>query len=143
MSSLDVLQRLAGQAVDQERQRLQTIGTEIADVENEIDDVNRMIVQETSAPLDFMTSGATLAAFIQAKNARLQDLKERLRGLREAYDAQIGRVREMRVEEKRYELLAERRATQMALEMAAKEQKTIDELVAIGHARTRDDPGQG
>lgn len=135
MGSLDILQRLAKQAVEQERQALQTIGAEIAAVEGEIEDKQRAIDTEASAPLDLMTSGVTLAAFIHANKQRMQELKGRLQQLRAAYYAQLERVRDERVEEKRYELLAERRRKQAALEAAAKEQKTIDELATIKAGR--------
>ncbi len=61
--------------------------------------------------------------------------REKITKLQEAYDAQIERVRHERVEQKRYELLIERRAKQEALEAAAREQKTIDELVTISSKR--------
>ena len=136
MRSLDVLQRLAKQAVDRERQVLQAIGGEIATVEADIEIRQEAIEREASAPLDFMTSGATLNAFIRARKIQIQMQRERLAGLQQAYDAQIERVRQERVEQKRYELLIERRAKQAALEAAAKEQKTIDELVTISAKRT-------
>ncbi|MGI9488712.1 MAG: flagellar FliJ family protein [Geminicoccaceae bacterium] len=135
MRSLDVLQRLAKQEVDRERQVLQAISSEIATVEAEIEIRQKAIAQEASAPLDFMTTGATLTAFLQAGEVLIQTLRERLARLQEVYDAQIERVRQERVEQKRYELLIERRAKQAALEAAAKEQKTIDELVTISAKR--------
>lgn len=139
MSALDVLQRLAKQAVGQERQALLAIGDELAGVEGEIGDMQRAIDLEASAPLDFMTSGVTLAAFIKAKKRRMHALKSRLQQLQQAYEAQLGRVRDERVEQNRYELLAERRTRQAALEAAAKEQKAIDELVTIKAGRPADD----
>lgn len=131
MRSLDILQRLAKQAVDRERQALQAISGEIADVEADIEARLKTIECEASASLDFMTSGATLTAFIRAGKVQIQARRERLKGLQVAYEMQIERVRQERVEQKRYELLIERRAKQEALEMVAKEQKTIDELVTI------------
>ncbi len=136
MRSLNVLQRLAKQAVDRERQALQAIGSEIANVEADIETRLQAIECEASAPLDFMTSGATLTAFIQAGKAGIQAQRERHVRLQEAYEAQIERVRQERVEQKRYERLIERRSKQAALEAAAKEQKTIDELVMIGGKRS-------
>ncbi|MGI9509729.1 MAG: hypothetical protein ACR2QJ_10330 [Geminicoccaceae bacterium] len=138
MRSLDVLRRLARQAVEQERRALLAIGTEIEAVEGDIEAMRRAIGIEASKPLDFMTSGATLAAFIAANKQRMRDLEVRRQQLQLAYDAQLERMRDERTEEKRYELLAERRARQAALEAAAKEQKTIDELVAIKAARPPD-----
>ncbi|MEM8948960.1 MAG: flagellar FliJ family protein [Pseudomonadota bacterium] len=135
MRSLHVLQRLAKQAVDRERQALQAIAGEIADVEAAIETRQKAIEHEASAPLDFMTSGATLDAFIQAGRVQIQVLRKRLAELQSSYDAQIERVRQERVEQKRYELLIERRAEQAARETAAKEQKTIDELVTIKAGR--------
>ena len=108
MRSLDVLQRLARQAVDRERQVLQAISNEIAFYESEIEIRQKAIAEEASAPLDFMTSGATLTAFLQAGKAQIQGHRERLARLQEAYDAQIERVRLERVEQKRNELLIER-----------------------------------
>lgn len=133
MKSLDVLQRLAKLAVDQERRALQTISAEITAVEGKIEDARRAIESEGLAALDFMTSGATLVAFIRANNQRIQDLKDQLHQLEQAYSAQIERLHQERIEQKRYELLAERRAEEEALAAAAKEQKAIDELVAISH----------
>ena len=135
MRSLDILTRLAKQAVEQERQALQAIGAEIEAVEDEIEAKQRAIEAEAAAPLDLMTSGVTLDAFIQANKQRMQDLRGRLQQLREAHEQQLERVRAERIEQKRYELLADRRAKQAALEAAAKEQKTIDELVTIKAGR--------
>ena len=135
MRSLDILKRLAKQSVEQERQALQAIGTEIAAVEDEIKAKQQAIDTEASAPLDLMTSGVTLDAFIRANKQRMQDLRNRLQQLREAFDAQLERVRAERTEQKRYELLAERFERRAALEAAVKEQKAIDELVAIKAGR--------
>ena len=137
MRSLDLLQRLAKQAVDRERQVLQAIVSEIESVEATIENRLKAIERESQAPLDFMTSGATLDAFIQAGKAQIETLKKRLSELQSSFDAQIERVRRERVEQKRFERLIERRAEQTALEAAAKEQKTIDELVAINSGRKR------
>lgn len=131
MKSLDVLQRLAGQAVDRERRTLSTIAAKIADVESQIDATLQAVEHEASASLDFMTSGATLTAFIEASNRRAHELRGQLLALQDAFDAQAERVRLERVEQKRYERLIERRAQETARETAAKEQKTIDELVAM------------
>ncbi len=133
MKSLSILQRIAKQAVDRERQALQVIGSEIATVEADIENRRQAIEREASASPDFMTSGATLNAFIRAGEIQIKVRRERLRELQEAYAIQIERLRQERVEQKRYELLIERRAKQAALEAAAKEQKTIDELVAISN----------
>ena len=74
-----------------------------------------------------------MAAFIKASNRRIESLKDRLRQLEHAYAARIERLQDVRVEQKRYQRLAERRAKEEALEADAKEQKAIDELAAIGH----------
>ncbi|MDH3658529.1 MAG: flagellar FliJ family protein [Alphaproteobacteria bacterium] len=133
MKSLDVLQRLAKQAVDRERQALQAINAEIAAIEGDIDEAQRAIEREADASPDFMTSGTTLAAFIAAQNKRMQDLRDRLRQLEHAHGLQIERLQHERSEQKRYERLAERRAREAALEAEAKEQKAIDELVTMNH----------
>lgn len=135
MGSLDVLQRLAKLDVDRERQVLLAISSEIADAEGEIEASLQALECEASASLDFMTTGATLDAFIHAGRARVRAQRERLAGLHKAYDAQIECVRRKRVEQKRFELLIERRAQQEARKTAAKEQKTIDELAAISGRR--------
>ena len=75
MRSLDILQRLAKQAVERERQALQAIGAEIAAVESTIEDKQRAIDAESSASLDFMTSGVTLSAFIRVNKQRMHDLR--------------------------------------------------------------------
>lgn len=95
----------------------------------------QMIEREASLSLDFMTSGATLSAYIAAGKARIQNLQRRLEELQKDYDVQLERVQRERVEEKRYERLAERQAEQAALDVAAKEQKTIDELVIMSGRR--------
>ncbi|MGI9421279.1 MAG: flagellar FliJ family protein [Geminicoccaceae bacterium] len=131
MKALGVLQRLAGQAVDRERRALLAIGAEITEVEGRIENWMRTMENEASASPDFRTSGATLPAFIEASKARVRALEERLADLQQAHEAQLERVRRERVEEKRFERLAERRSKQAALEAAAREQKTIDDLVAM------------
>ena len=133
MRSLAILQRLAKQAVDQERRALQEISAGMAAAEAEIDDARHAIERESALDIDVMTSGATLTAFIEASNRRIEGLKARLRQLEQAYSAQIERLHHVRIEEKRYELLAERRAKELALEAEKKEQKAIDELAVIAH----------
>lgn len=124
--------RLAKQAVDQERQALLAISNEIADIDAEIEASRQTMQREGSASLDFMTSGATLSAYLDAGKARIRGLMDRRQVLEQAYDIQLERVRLQRVEEKRYERLAERRAQQAAREEVIKEQKAIDELVITG-----------
>ena len=131
-----MLQRLAKQAVDRERQALLTIGAEIAEVEARIANRRRAIEREAAAPLDFMTSGATLPAFLAAAKTEIETLRARLVELQQTYDAQLERVRQERTEQKRYQTLAERRAKRDAQALAAKEQKAIDELVIM---RRRED----
>lgn|GEM_PF-7067616 len=135
MKSLDVLQHLAKQTVDHERQILLAIKSDMADVEQQIEAWLQAIQRETSAQLDFTSTGATLPAFINNGKAHIQGLRDRLVQLQETYDAQMERVQQERILEKRYELLAERRAKQAALEAAKREQKTIDELVILGNRR--------
>lgn len=131
MKTLGVLKRLAKQAVDKERLALQEIADQIAEAEGQIHDLKRSIGDETSTPLDVMTSGATLNAFLVRTRLRIGALESHLIRLGEAREAQLQRVREERVEEKRFERLAQRRAAEQALEAAEREQKTIDELAAI------------
>lgn len=135
MKSLAVLQRLAKQAVDQERQALLAIGNEIQGLEGEIQTARETIGREAEASPDFMTSGATLPAFVQASKMRINEMELRIQALQQAFELQLERVRQQRVEEKRYDRLAERRAEQAEAEAAAKEQKDIDELVACRHRR--------
>ncbi|MEM7042047.1 MAG: flagellar FliJ family protein [Pseudomonadota bacterium] len=131
MKSLRVLERLAEQAVDRERQALLAIDGKIAEVEGQILALRQAIGREAAARLDFMTSGATLSAYIEASTKRLEQLNGVLEQLRDARQAQLERVLAERIEQKRYERLAERRASQAVLEAAAKDQKAIDELVTI------------
>jgi flagellar export protein FliJ len=135
LKSLAVLQRLAKQAVDQERQVLLAIGNEIATVEAEIEGLRQAIDRESAASHDFRSSGATLHAFIQAGKGRIRQCEERLLTLQQAHAVQLERVQQQRVEEKRYERLAERRAEQIARDEAMKEQKAIDELAVISKRR--------
>ena len=135
MRSLDTLRRLARQAVDRERQALMAIGGEITAIEEQIEAHRSATERERSADNDFMTSAATLAAFIQTTNAKIDELECRRHRLQEAYDAQVERVREERVGEKRYERMAERRSKQAEREAAVQEQKTIDELVTMSRGR--------
>lgn len=137
MKALSTLERLAGQAVDRERQVLQAIADEIAEVERQLRYLRQSIADETSRQLDVMTTGVTLSAFVEASNRRMLALDHRRHQLVAAYDAQAERVKQERIEEKRFQLLAERRAKQMASEAALREQKAIDELAATGHARRR------
>ena len=137
MRSLIVLQRLAKQAVDRERQALLAILRDIADVEGQIETWQRSMQREMSADLDFMTSGATLTAFIGSGKSQLLALQERLAQLQDAHAVQMGRVREERVAQKRFELLAERRAEEAAQAAAKKEQKEMEELVTLRNGRRR------
>jgi flagellar export protein FliJ len=135
LKALAVLQRLAKQAVDQERQALLAIGNEIKSLEGEIQAARETIGREAGASPDFMTSGATLPAYIQRTKRHINDMELRIQALQQAFELQLERVRQQRVEEKRYERLAARRAEQAETEAAAKEQKAIDELVACRHGR--------
>jgi flagellar export protein FliJ len=136
LKSLGVLKRLAKLAVDQERQALVAIGNEIQSLEGEIRAARETIGREAAASPDFMTSGVTLPAFIQASKLRISEMELRIQALGQAFELQLERVRQQRVEEKRYERLAERRAEQAEAEAAAKEQKAIEELVACRHGRS-------
>lgn len=135
MRSLAILERLAKQAVDRERRALRVIVDEITEVEDEITAHRATIERETTSPLDIMTSGVTLTAFVGATKDRIKNLENHLEQLREAYDAQLERVKTERIEEKRYATLAERRKERMAREAAEREQRVIDELAAIRHSR--------
>lgn len=135
MRSLAILERLAKQAVDQERKKLQAIIAEITAVEEEIASLECRIEQEAASSLDIMTTGATLNAFIRSKKLRIHGLKAHMMTLEQARDMQIEQVRHERVEEKRFALLAERRARQIRLEEEERERKTIDELVSIKAGR--------
>ena len=131
MKSLHILQRLAGQAVDRERQVLQAINNDIAAVEAAIETCLISIDGEAAQPLDFMTSGATLIAYIDAQKKRILDLNRQLAELNQRRDKQVERVRQERTEQKRFERLAERRSLQQAQEEETKQQKAIDELANI------------
>lgn len=133
MRTLAILQRLAKQAVDQERQALLAIGNEIKSLEGEIETARETIGREADAHPDFMTAGSTLPAYIKASKMRIHEMELRIQALQQAFELQLERVRQQRVEEKRYERLAERRLERAQQETAAKEQKAIDELVACRH----------
>lgn len=137
MRSLNVLKRLAKQAADRERQVLLGVAADINAVEQQIQQIKRKIEQESASSWDVMTTGRTFSAFVQGSKHRISLLEERLRQLTEAYDTQSERVRKERTEEKRYELIAERRAAREASEAALREQKEIDELVSIRHGRQK------
>ena len=137
MRSLIVLQRLAKEAVDRERQALLAIQRDMTAVENQIETWQQALQREMSADLDFMSSGATLIAFIGSGKAQLSGLQEQLAQLQEAHAVQMSRVREERVSQKRYELLAERRAQQAVADAAKKEQKEIEEIVTSRSDRRR------
>ena len=135
MGSLDVLARLAKQDVDRERQTLHKLNTEIAETEQLIADLTNVMASETAKPLDFMTTGATLVAYIQASRQRIEASKVRLSDLLLRQQAQLAKLQEKRLELKRYEILTERRAQDVKAAAAAREQKAIDELVAIKAGR--------
>ncbi len=136
MSSLDVLARLAKQAVDQERQALQRINGAMAEHEQRIEDLRASTATEAACGLDFMTTGATLPAYLRANKLRIEAVAAQLRNLRAAHAVQLQKLQDKRVELKRYELLIERREQRLAEDLAAKEQKAIDELVTAKAGRT-------
>ena len=138
MAALEVLLRLARQAIDSERRSLQNINQAIANVEQRIQDLRAVTVKEAAGEPDFMTVGATLAAFVKANKLREEGAYAQLDKLRAEQGKQLQRLQEKRVELRRYELLAERRAEREAEETKRQEQKTIDDLVMIklGHARS-------
>jgi len=135
MKSLQVLERLAKQAADRERQTLLRIAAEINAVEARILGIKQAIEQESNLPWDVMTTGSTFSAFVAGSKSRIDVLNEHLRQLNKAYNIQSERVRHERTEEKRYALIAERRAERAAAEAALKQQKAIDELVSTRHGR--------
>lgn len=137
MGSFDVLVRLAKQAVDQERRALQQINVVIAEVEQQILDLDAMRATEAANGSDFMTTGATLPAYIRANKQRVQAAVKQGQALQAQHAVQLQKLQQQRIELKRYELLAERRAKRAAAEAAAKEQKVIDELVTIKAGRRR------
>ncbi len=139
MASLDLLARLAKQEVDRERQALHKLSTEIAETEQRIADLAGVMASEAAKPLDFMTTGATLVAFVEASKQRIEASKAHLSDLLLRRQTQLARLQEKRLELKRYETLAERRAQQAKAAAAAKEQKAIDELVAIKAGRPSKD----
>lgn len=135
MGALDVLARLAKQAVDRERQALQRINAATAEVEQRIEELHAMRTIEAAHGGDFMTVGATLPAYLQASRERGRAAAAKLRDQQAALAAQLKKLLQQRVELKRYEHLAERRAKRAAEDLAAKEQKVIDELVVITAGR--------
>ena len=137
MRSLDVLKRLAKQAVDRERRTLLQIAAEIGAVEQQILGIKQKIEQESAMQWDVMTTGRTFSAFVDSSKNQIGLLEERLRQLAEAYNTQSEHVRRERTEEKRYALIADRRAAREASEAALREQKEIDELVSTRHGRQR------
>ncbi len=136
MGSFDVMVRLAKQAVDYERQALQEINAAIAEAERQIDDLAATARSEANKSVDFMTVGATLSAYLQANKRRSQAAAARIRDLQEVKAGQLQKLQQKRVELKRYEQLAERRAKQKAKHLADKEQKAVDELLVTRQKRS-------
>ncbi|MGI9491867.1 MAG: hypothetical protein ACR2QF_05630 [Geminicoccaceae bacterium] len=141
MGSLDVMVRLARQAVDRERQALLEINAAMAKIERQIDDLAAMARSEAKKGGDFMTTGATLTAFLRANRQRAMVAVEQLQTLQTAKSDQLLKLQQQRVELKRYELMAERRAKQKAEDLAAKEQRVIDELLVTRGKRRRSADG--
>lgn len=109
--------RLAKQAVDQEQRRLQEINRAIASLEHRIDAQQRQAEQEMARPLDPLGAGLLLQPYLQASRQRLAAAGRSLEELEEMRRAQLDRVTERRVEQKRLEKLVELRARR-ALEEA-------------------------
>lgn len=137
MASLDVLARLAQQAVDRERQALMQINKVMAEVEKQIEILGAQAEAEATKGADFMGAGATLSAFLQVSRMRVHAARGELAKLRADHANQLDKLKQQRIELKRYELLAERRAKREADALATKEQKVIDELVTIKAGRRR------
>ena len=139
MGSLDLVARLAKQDLDRQRQALHKLNTEIVEAEQRIADLTAAMASEAARPLDFMTTGATLAAYIQASRQRIETSRAHLSDLLTRQKAQLAELQKKRLELKRYETLAERRTRQARAAAVAKEQKVIDELVAIKAGRPSND----
>lgn len=135
MAALDVLARLAKQAVDQERQALQRINAAIDEAERTIRDLKAGTTAEAAFGKDFMTAGTTLPAYLRANKLRVQAVSANVRNLQAAQAEQLQKLQQKRIELKRFERLSERRAKHAADDLAAKEQKAIDELVMIKAGR--------
>jgi flagellar export protein FliJ len=133
--------RLARQAVDRERQVLQEINAAMAKIEQHIDNLAAMARSEADKGGDFMTTGATLVAFLRANKQRAKAAAEHLQNLQTVKSEQLLKLHQQRVELKRYERMAERRAKQRAEDLAAKEQRVIDELLTTKSKRRRSADG--
>ena len=129
MGALDVMVRLAKQAVDRERQALQEINVAMTKIEQHIEDLAALARSEANKGGDFMTTGATLVAYLRANKQRAKAAAEQLQKLQSAKSEQLSKLHQQRVELKRYERMVERRAKQKAEDLAAKEQRVIDELL--------------
>lgn len=136
MKSLHVLARLAGQAVDEAQQILRQINHDIETVEQKIEQLGRTAIAEVSHGKDFMTSGATLPAYLGANKRHIEEAFERLQALKLNYKNQHQQMMEKRIELKRFELLIERHHHRLAKERVAEEQRKLDDLVAAKAART-------
>jgi flagellar export protein FliJ len=129
MKALQVMVRLAKQAVDQEQRRLQEINRAIASLEHRIDAQQRQAEQEMARPLDPLGAGLLLQPYLQASRQRLAAAGRSLEELEEMRRAQLDRVTERRVEQKRLEKLVELRARRALEEAARVERLKLDELV--------------
>lgn len=135
MGAFDTLARLAKQAVDAERQVLQTIDATILEAEQKVENLRAQAAVEAGHGQDFMTTGATLSAYLRANKLKIQEAQKRLQALRAAHGIQLKKLQQQLVEQKRCEALVERQRKRLADEAAAKEQKEIDDFVTIKSGR--------
>lgn len=134
MEGLAVVVRLAREALEREGRALCEIDQSLIEAGDRIRELDGAAATERRVALSLDGGGALLATYLEANRHSRRAAARRLAELEQMREAQVAQVLTRRLELERLELLAARRLARERVELARREQKAIDELVAM---RTR------
>jgi hypothetical protein len=131
MDALAVMARLARQALDEERRALIRIDQAIGLTRDLLSEAHEAAERERRAACALADGNVRLLAYLRRMHDRAAALAAELRRLESARQAQAVHLSERHLEQRRLEILIERRAERARVEAAWNEQTAVDELVQL------------
>lgn len=135
--SLKTLSKLSAKQIEDKQKEIAKLNAVIDEMEQRQAYLNAAIVSEYAAATQ--TADSTLyraaGAFELRAKAELADLKESLIDAERIMAEKREQMRELYSEQKRYDMLIERKEFEAKKEQAKKEQDALDEMGALRHTR--------
>lgn len=135
MAALDTLARLQRHALDEERQGLQSLLAEIAELERRLARLRAAMAKEAAIRPESPADDGQLAVYLTEARRRERVLADGLEALERERAARMERVHARRGELKRWEILLERRSRRDEAKAVRRDQRAVDDLVAARHGR--------